>query len=175
MKNAIFDRIYKENYHILMSYSSKLNLDFDNAKDSVQDAFSRLSTREHLWNNPKPWLFTVCRNITFKKLNKNKRMFPLNDLDHESKFSEDPQPDECLINEEHKSFLITSLSQLNKRHKEIINLRYFLNLSYEEIGKKMNLNESNVGFILHTAIKKLKKIFLSNIKDRQLEFVISNH
>ena len=42
-------------------------------------------------------------------------------------------------------------------HREVVALRFAGGLSYREIAGVTGLSETNVGFILHTALKSLKK------------------
>lgn len=51
-----------------------------------------------------------------------------------------------------------SLPKLNKRQRLILDLRYVEELSYGEIAEKTSLSVGNVGFILHTTIKKLNNL-----------------
>jgi RNA polymerase sigma-70 factor (ECF subfamily) len=172
MNNELFDKIYEENYKDLLKFSISINTDVDNAKDSVQESFVRLLKQEKLWTNPRAWLFTVCRNVSYKKFRKTNRLCPLDEEDNNSKESECLRPDEFMVNFEDKNILKKSLLELNERQRQIINLRFFSNLSYEEIGKQMNLKSGNVGFILHVAIKKLKKQFNLNNKEPKLQLTL---
>lgn len=50
------------------------------------------------------------------------------------------------------------LNKLSDHYKEIIELRYFDQLSLREIAKILNKTENNVSALLHRALKKIKKI-----------------
>jgi RNA polymerase sigma factor (sigma-70 family) len=49
------------------------------------------------------------------------------------------------------------IDELPERHREVVALRFAGGLSYREIAGVTGLTETNVGFILHTALKTLKK------------------
>jgi RNA polymerase sigma factor (sigma-70 family) len=51
------------------------------------------------------------------------------------------------------------LNKLSDNQKKAIKLRYFNNLSYAEIAKKMKTSEGNVGFSISAGIRNLKKHF----------------
>jgi RNA polymerase sigma factor (sigma-70 family) len=51
---------------------------------------------------------------------------------------------------------------LSENQRKAIKLRYFNNLSYAEIAKKMKTSENNVGFTICTGIKNLKKHFFKH-------------
>jgi RNA polymerase sigma factor (sigma-70 family) len=54
-----------------------------------------------------------------------------------------------------------SIKKLSKTQQKVVNLRYFKGLSYNEIAKKAKIKTGNVGFILHDAAARLKKIMNS--------------
>ena len=50
-----------------------------------------------------------------------------------------------------------ALATLSEREREILRLKVDAGLRYKEIAEVMKLSVSNVGFILHAAISKLRK------------------
>ena len=52
--------------------------------------------------------------------------------------------------------VMATLKALSAPHREVLVLREIRGLSYEEISRVMKLSESNVGYLLHTAIKTLR-------------------
>ena len=49
------------------------------------------------------------------------------------------------------------IGDLNPRQQEILRLKFQSSLSYKEIAEVMGLSVSNVGFILHKAIQKVRQ------------------
>ena len=58
--------------------------------------------------------------------------------------------------------LLAQISQLPDRQQEVLRLKFNAGLSYKEIAAVTGLTSTNVGFILHTAISKLRKRLVSN-------------
>ena len=54
--------------------------------------------------------------------------------------------------------VVLALAQLTNRQKEIIYLKFYQNLDYEEVSEIMNINYQAARNLLHQAIKALKKI-----------------
>ncbi len=54
--------------------------------------------------------------------------------------------------------MINALAQLSARQKEIIYLKFYQNLSYEEVSDIMNINYQVARNLLSQAIKTMKKI-----------------
>ena len=50
-----------------------------------------------------------------------------------------------------------ALSGLTRREREVLALKVDSGLRYQDIAEVMNISPSNVGFILHGAIKKLRE------------------
>lgn len=158
-------QIYSENKNDLLNFAKKIMKNDLNAEDSVHETFARLCRHDFEdLNVIKPWLYTVCRNFSFQQLAKFKKIsYQRNeDLQNES-ISEDASPCEDLLLKESKEKMKKSFSILNKRQKQAIKLRYYSDLSYAEIAKKMKTTVGNVGFILSTSIEKLRKEMKNNL------------
>jgi len=118
----------------------------------VQTAF------EKLWRNreevdaakSKSYLFTVAYNQMIDHLRKVKRVY-LKD-----EFSEDVR-----VQNKHmdnvRAILNEALARLSETQRSLVMLKDYEGYSYEEIGKIMNLNESQVKVYLHRARLQLKE------------------
>ena len=72
--------------------------------------------------------------------------------------SDTPAPDELLINTELMVFVRESLDQLAAPCREIIELRYFGDLSYEELSAALQLNPKTVSSRLSKCLDRLEEI-----------------
>lgn len=128
------------------------------APDVVQDTFLRLvaARREDVEDHLVGWLFTVCRNRALElRRSPARRVQPL-DEGHEM-MSNEPTAAELLEQRGEHARVMDLLSELPERHRELVAMRFAGGLSYKEIASATGLTETNVGFILHTALKTLKK------------------
>ncbi|MHC4958951.1 MAG: RNA polymerase sigma factor [Planctomycetota bacterium] len=143
----------------LLRYANRLVGDVESARDVVQDTFLRLCRQppeqlEQLNGYLRQWLFTVCRNRAFDVLRKEGRVETLNDD------IEVPAPDSpvrSLEQAEQSDKLLASVAALPPRQREMVHLKFSEGLSYKEIANITGASVSNVGFILHTAIKSLRQ------------------
>lgn len=83
--------------------------------------------------------------------------------DPESGFALDPPsplaaPDQCLLNAEQMALLRGALDQLGEPCREIIELRYFGDLSYEELSRTLKLNAKTVSSRLSKCLDRLEGI-----------------
>ena len=58
--------------------------------------------------------------------------------------------------------VLGALNQLTPNQQEVIRLKFQAGLSYREIGQITGLSTSNVGFQIHTGIKKLRQKIASS-------------
>ena len=68
-----------------------------------------------------------------------------------------PTQEEALARRDEANRVMRLVGELSERHQEVVALRFAAGLSYREIAGITGLTETNVGFILHTALKTLKK------------------
>ncbi len=72
--------------------------------------------------------------------------------------SPNPGPDASLLREEDIRLVRESLDELEPRCREIIELRFFADLSYEEIGYELHLNAKTVSSRLSRCLDRLEVI-----------------
>jgi RNA polymerase sigma-70 factor (ECF subfamily) len=126
------------------------------AEDVVQDVFLKLcsETREDVEGHLAAWLYRVCRNRAIELLRADrKHAEPLDD----DAAGPDSGPARAFERKEALTRVGAAMSRLTRREREIITLKVDSGLRYKEIAEVMNLSASNVGFILHGALKKLRE------------------
>ena len=69
-----------------------------------------------------------------------------------------PAPDECLMTAEQMALVRAALDQLEAPCREIIELRYFGDLSYDELSRTLNLNPKTVSSRLSKCLDRLEAI-----------------
>ncbi len=85
-----------------------------------------------------------------------------------------PAPDEFLMNAEQMLFMRESLDQLAGPCREIIELRYFGDLSYEELGSTLQLNPKTVSSRLSKCLDRLEEAARKIFSREQPDFFPSN-
>ena len=127
------------------------------ASDVVQDTFLKLCSaeREEVEGHLAAWLFTVFKHRALDIGRKERRLRSL----EESNVDEAPDsgPVSKLERRETASRMSTALAALPEREREALLLKLDAGLSYKEIAEVMGLSVSNVGFILHTAVKSMQR------------------
>ena len=75
----------------------------------------------------------------------------------DSRESEQTMPFEQLEQREATGFLLKIVATLPARQQEVIQLKFQNDLSYQQIADVMHTTANNVGVLLHTALKVLRK------------------
>ena len=147
----------------LVRYAAWILGDIESAREVVQETFLKLckEQRSRIENHLAQWLFVVCRNLAFDVRKKENRMSPLNDADIKA-FT--PRPLAALEQKETMTQVLRIVETLPKNQREVIYLKFQCDLSYKEIGEITRLSVTNVGFLIHSAIKSIRKEMLNEIQ-----------
>ena len=129
----------------------------EDARDVVQTAYEKLWRNRDMVENAKSksYLFTVAYNQMIDHIRKNKRMAYKDD------FAGDTQVESQPVSSDTKKILNEALNRLNETQRSLVMLKDYEGYSYEEIGKIMNLNESQVKVYLHRARLTLKNYLVN--------------
>jgi RNA polymerase sigma factor (sigma-70 family) len=132
--------------------------DAERARDLVQEAFLRLCDQDPaaVESHLAEWLYTVCRNLAIDAKRKDRRLRLLSD-EQEATFAADHEsPTDAAERVDAYDRVVDAMAVLPQRQQEIVRLKFQHGMSYKQIGEVMNLTATNVGFILHSAIKALR-------------------
>ena len=154
----------------LIGYALGIVHDLERARDVVQDTFIRLyqQDREKVQRGLKTWLFTVCRNRALDILRKEKRMVALEDEKAARIESKAVAPDRAADWVERVAQVMNALDRLSDNQREVIRLKFQQGLSYNEISEATGLTSGNVGFLLHTGLKRLRSMLPEDLLDNSL-------
>jgi RNA polymerase sigma-70 factor (ECF subfamily) len=143
----------------LLRYAHRITGDLELARDVVQETFLRLcrENRAALEGHLARWLFHVCRNRALDVQRKEQRMSVASDLDLHT-LPGGAGPPELLALRETNSRLLDLLDGLPDNQQEVIRLKFQNDLTYKEIAGITGHSLSNVGFLLHTGLKRLREL-----------------
>ena len=143
----------------LTRYAASLTGDADRARDVVQDTFVRLCKQEAKSLNGRlaEWLFTVCRHRALDLCRKENRLIALTENAWEEAPANEATPAMNAERNDTKDEMLRLITTLPRNQQEVLRLKFQAGLRYEEISRVTNLSVSNVGFLLHTAIKTLRE------------------
>lgn len=140
----------------LILYAARLLGDDELARDVVQETFLRMwqADRPAIEGHLAAWLYTVCRNRALDVKKKDRRMQPVSDPRPTTGASQTPF--EVVARKEASGHALRALAHLPERQQELVRLKFQGGLSYREIAEITGLSVSNVGYLLHIAIKAVR-------------------
>ena len=151
--------LFQEFYDDLFAYALKKTASADVAKDAIQNTFADLwHYREKLSDTTsvKAYLFHAVRNHCFKILKKQGTSVELEDASPQMIF----QPEELNLYDPlpyQKQRLTEILNSLSPRQREILYLKFYDNLDYQEIAQVLEINYQTTINHAHEAIVRLRK------------------
>jgi RNA polymerase sigma factor (sigma-70 family) len=143
----------------LLGYARRLAGDFSVAQDLVQDAFMKLHAQFDEVQEPRRWLYRAVHNAALNHRRRAGKIVPLTPLDAEAASAgadtadPKPLPDEEIARLEGIGLVRLSLETLDERSRELVRLKFNEGLSYKDISARTGLTISNVGYLLHHALK----------------------
>src|SRR5262245_15729539 len=144
----------------LLRYAQRLvGGDLETARDVVQDTFLRAMQQDAaaLDGQAGPWLYAVCRNRALDIRRKENRMTPTSETLLDARPSAGPPPGLSLETADDSRRLLAALDRLPASQQEVVRLKFQAGLRYKEIADVTGLTVTNVGFLLHTALRTIRE------------------
>ena len=159
----MFLSLYKKYYHPLLFVGLKEIKDAQLVKDAIQQLFLYLWEKRqsiHPARNVKAYIITSFLRKLSDDWKKSGRISNLQVVHSEYSDATAPTPEESLINkDEHQNLnrlLFDYINELPSRQRELINLRFYEGLCYDEIVQLTGLSHRTVYNKIHEALKKLR-------------------
>lgn len=170
--DTLFDRHYAAAGRFIFQLGSELNP--EDVQEISQETFLAVIRNLASFNGQsqfQTWLFRIAANKTrdyrerrlAAKRGGGKTDLSLQAADPETGLTLDPPssappPDLSLMREEQLALVTLSLDQLGEPCREVLQLRYFADLSYEEISGALSLNPKTVSSRLSKCLDRLEEI-----------------
>ncbi|WP_339893824.1 sigma-70 family RNA polymerase sigma factor [uncultured Algibacter sp.] len=159
--NYLLDLFWDNVYGFQLKRTRNENDAEDITIQTFSKAFDKIETYDEQYTF-KTWLITISKNIHIDLLRKEKnsiiQVISKDDRDVFQVLDESPSPEDKLITEQHLAKLLRDIKKLKPHYQEVINLRYFQELSYKEISKELKEPINNVKVKLLRAKKLLAEI-----------------
>jgi RNA polymerase sigma factor (sigma-70 family) len=151
----------------LLQFATRITGDREWARDVVQETFVKFQNNGAFASQREPatWLFTVCRNGALNVCRKEKRMTFLDEQKIEARPDEQPMPFERMERQEAAGFLLRIVATLPPRQQEVIQLKFQNDLNYQQIAEITKTTVNNVGVLIHTALKTLRRKYAQSAKE----------
>lgn len=157
-RNTIHD-YYQEYYPALFNYGLKFIRNEDMVKDAIQDCFYDLYLHPEKLKKierPKNYLIGALRNLLLKQINQLKKTTEIYEMESFQVSIED-----AIIEKENKTInlgkLKVAIESLTPKQKEVLYLRFYEGLSYEDIEKITSTNYQSTRNLMSKALKNLRE------------------
>ncbi len=162
--HQIVTRAVAQHEGALTGYALSITGDLEAARDVVQDVFLKLFLQEEQGDLPrlagpgmKAWLYTVCRHRALDWLRKHRRMVSLSEHAAEGLVCEATLPGHGEVWGDEGERLLQLLERLPPNQAECLRLKFQHDLSYQEICTATGLSLTNVGYLIHVGLKRLRQ------------------
>lgn len=157
-------RIFDKYYTPLFNYGHKFSADDHLIEDALQNLFVKLwKNRDGIKDtgSVKNYLYKSFRRVLLRMLEVQQREYSFSVLDGWTWPGQELGYDQTLISRERletiRNNLVAALEKMTPRQREIIHLRYYEEMEYEEIAALMQLSVSSTYKLLYKAIDTLRQ------------------
>jgi len=161
-----FEALFRQYEKLVFRTAYLITGDVEKARDIMQEVFVSVWKSRHTFNPEKgkftTWLHRITVNKCSRRQGKHRPVFLSLEETQEKGFqpeSSDNLPEELMISREEYDELMKALSALDTKYRSIVVLRYFSELSCEEIAQIVDIPLGTVKSRLHYALKSLRTIY----------------
>lgn len=162
----LLDHYWNEVYGFMLKRTENETDSEDITIETFSKAFDKLNNynSEYQFNT---WLIAIAKNVHIDLLRKKKSTHTIEITDNQNQQAYNvpdstPTAEDELITEQNLSQLLLYIKQLKPHYQEIIHLRYFQEMSYQEISNQLNEPLSNIKIKILRAKKLLAEIIEKN-------------
>lgn len=158
-----FEQLTHYFYRDLHFYGSRFTRDTDLLKDCLQDLFVDLWLyRQKIiaTDYVRPYLYKSLRRKIYREVLRQSNQVDPENLPFDEVDDNDPTVEQVLIQTELSEYqsarLITLLGRLSARQREAIHLKFYAELSNEQVADIMSVNKQSVANLLHRGLSRLR-------------------
>lgn len=158
--STLLDSCWNEVYGFQLKRTHNENDAEDISIQTFSKAFDKISTYDSSYEFM-TWLITISKNIHIDMIRKRKRdiLESNNANDAVKKVLDDaPSVEDRIITEQNLAHLLHDIKKLKPHYQEVINLRFFNEMSYADIAAELNEPMNNIKVKLLRAKKLLAEI-----------------
>ncbi len=162
----LLDKYWNEVYSFMLQRTENETDAEDITIETFSKAFDKIATYnpEFQFNT---WLIAIAKNVHIDLLRKKKSSLFIDITDEEDDIAyavadTSPSAEDKLITEQNLSRLLQFIKELKPAYQEVIQMRYFQEMSYQEIADELNEPLNNVKIKLLRAKKLLLEIITNS-------------
>jgi len=165
---SAFHYITDEWYDVMLYHIKAIVKNKETAEDLTNELFIKVYDNLHLFKPEhkfSTWLYKIATNSAIDYLRKQK-LQP--DIQHQTEdhhqIADNNTPESESIKKQNYATLEDAINKLKPQYRNIIKLRYYKELSYEEIANRLHIPIGTVKASVHRAKIKLAQIIINQKK-----------
>lgn len=155
-----FEEVYDKYFQRIYNYIRYRVLERGAADDLVSAVFEKVLDNFDSFDPAKaplePWLFAIARNTLNDHFRRRKVRGWFSISDHEESLASAESVERTAERGEENALLLAALAGLGEQERELIAMKFQLELNNREIAAQTGLGESHVGVLLFRAMGKLR-------------------
>lgn len=172
----VHDELVRRYHKKLFIYIYRFVGNKEEAEDLLQNVFLKVYKYCKDFDTKRKfssWIYRIAHNeaVNYLKRKNIKKFISLEDFvstkDRIETKTDAKSPMEVWIGKELRKEMETALKELPDKYREVLEMRYFGEKSYEEISEKLGKPINTVGTLINRAKKKLENIIRLSRKNRQ--------
>jgi len=155
--SALYNKYFKEIFLFILKKTADETLAAELSSNTFMKAMVNLIKYRDMGFPFSSWLYRIASNEVYKYYRDNNKVqeVEINDRDAVTFLGELEIED----NTNHVNHLMKCLSEMKEDQSDLIEMRYFEKLSFNEIGEVLGITGNNAKIKVYRAIDKLKKLF----------------
>ncbi|HON53451.1 MAG TPA: RNA polymerase sigma factor [Bacteroidales bacterium] len=154
LKEKAFEELLEMYQKKLYWYIRKIVLTHDDANDVLQNTFIRIFNNIESFKGKsslKTWIYTIAHNEAIRYISQKKIHVSLHDISNQ--YMNTLKQDVFFDGEKLSETFHTVLSQLSEKQRIIFNLKYFDDLTFNEMAEILSINENTIKSTYYNTVK----------------------
>ncbi len=157
-----FETLYRQYERLVFKTAYLITGSKEVAEDALQEVFISVWKFRHIYDPNKGKLTTWLHRITVNECSRKKSRKASTTVSLEEKGIDLPemkrsQPDDILVSKMEYERLLQAMDNLDMKHRSVLVLRYFNDLSYREIAEALEIPLGTVKSRLNQSLRYLKE------------------
>jgi len=164
MKDEALESLLSNEIKIIFKYLIKIGAGKEDAEDIIQETLYQAMVNIDAIHEEKiiSWMFKVAINKYYNLYNKNKNLNKYVCIADDKilrKISEETLTEDHILNEEYQTYVNKALNLLKPSYRNLLVLKYFMDLSYKDISKLLDFSEDKVKTYMYRSRNKFREVW----------------
>lgn len=154
------EKLFEKHFKTLFVFIRHKVNSKEDAEDVTAESFRKAFEKIPLFkfkSSFKTWLYTISKNLIYDYYKKNYKKLETTDNFLDVLYQQNVSIVVKRENSDYKELQV-ALKKLKKKYADVIECRFFLNMSTKETATALEISSGNVKVIQNRAIKKLKEL-----------------